>query len=137
MLCDFLPRYNQRFAVPATQPGTASRQPEDGFIPEEVFCFKYQRMVGADNVVRFGKHRLQIMSSNGRLSYARCRVEVQQRPDASLAIYYRGKSLPTEPAPVEATVLRASTPKQPEMAAANRATNKPAPDHPWRQWVYR
>jgi len=145
VLADFLPRYNQRFAVRATEPETAFRNLGADFKAEDFFCFKYQRMVGADNVVRFGKHRLQIMPSNGRLSYARCRVEVQQRLDASLAIYYQGKSLPAKPAPVEATVLRdselaliiASTPKQPEMATANRATNKPAPDHPWRQWVYR
>jgi len=50
VLCDFLPRYSQRFAVPATQPGTAFRQPADGFTPEEVFCFKYHRTVGTDNV---------------------------------------------------------------------------------------
>jgi len=38
ILRDFLPRYNHRFAVPAAQPGSAYRQPEKGFIPDEVFC---------------------------------------------------------------------------------------------------
>ncbi|MCD6600086.1 MAG: integrase core domain-containing protein [Dehalococcoidia bacterium] len=58
VLWDFLSRYNQRFAVPAAQAGSAYRQPEEGFIPDKVFCFKYQRTVGQDNVVRFEKHRL-------------------------------------------------------------------------------
>ena len=45
---DFLPHYNSRFALPASQPGSAYRPPVPGFIPQEVFCFKYQRTVGAD-----------------------------------------------------------------------------------------
>ena len=48
MMQDFLPRYNSRFALPASQPGPAYRPPVPGFIPQEVFCFKYQRTVGAD-----------------------------------------------------------------------------------------
>ena len=53
VLRDFLPRYNQEFAVPAAQSGSAYRRPGEGFIPDEVFCFKYHRTVGLDNVVRF------------------------------------------------------------------------------------
>jgi len=79
VLWDFLPRHNQRFAVPPAQPGLAYRQPEKGFLPDQVFCFKYLRTVGPDNVVRFGEHRLQILPTNGRLSYTRARVEVHER----------------------------------------------------------
>jgi hypothetical protein len=61
VLWDFLPRYNQRFAVPAKEPGSVYHQPGQGFSPDEVFCFEYRRTVGRDNVVRFGEHRLQIM----------------------------------------------------------------------------
>jgi len=107
VLWDFLPRFNQRFAVPATQPRSAYRQSGEGFIPEEVFCFKYRRTVGPDNVVRFGEHRLQIMPTNGRSSYARAKVEVHERMDGSLAIYHQGQCLATKPAPPEAPLLRA------------------------------
>ncbi len=145
VLRDFLPRYNHKFAVPAVQDGSAYRKPGKEFTPDEVFCFKYQRTVGADNVVRFEGYRLQILPSNGRLSYARAKVEVHEKLDGSLAIYYQGQSLLSHPAPVEATVLRqhklaqviAGTPQRSEMATVSRSTNKPAPDHPWRQWVYR
>jgi len=90
VLWNFLPRYNQRFAISATQPGSAYRRPDEGFIPDELFCFKYYRTVGRDNVVRFLEHRLQIMPINGRLSYTSARVEVHERLDGSLAVYYRG-----------------------------------------------
>ena len=152
VLRDFLPRYNRRFAVPAAQPGSAYRQPEKGFNPDEVFCFKYYRTVGTDNVVPLGEHRLQIMPTNGRLSYARARVEVHERLDGSLAVYYQGHCLATKPAPPEAPVLRARNiaraisnttgsdkPSVPVMVTNKTLQpkpphhTKPGPDHPWRR----
>jgi len=149
VLWDFLPRYNQRFAVTAAQAGSAYRQPEEEFIPDEVFCFKYYRTVGPDNVVRFGGHRLQILPTNGRLSYARARVEVHERLDGSLAVYYQGHCLATKPAPPEAPVLRArstarvmsnmTNPAVPAIVAKKTLEpkaphrTKPGPDHPWRR----
>jgi hypothetical protein len=152
VLWDFLPRYSQKFAIPATEAGSAYRQPEEGFNPDEVFCFKYYRTVGPDNVVRFGEHRLQIMPTNGRLSYARARVEIHERLDGSLAVYYQGCCLATKPAPLEAPVLRARNIARviSDMADSNELPmpviaakktlqpkpphhTKPAPDHPWRR----
>ncbi len=150
VLWDFLPRFNHKFAVPAREPGLAYRPVPDNFNPDEVFCFKYERTVGPDNVVRFGGHRLQIMPTNGRLSYARARVEVQERMDGSLAVYYKGQCLLTRLAPPEAPVLRArSTARFMPGASDSRELShcvatktakptsgrpyKPAPDHPWRR----
>lgn len=151
VLWKYLPRHNRRFAIPAAQSGSAFRKPEHGFKPEEVFCFKYYRTVGADNVVRLGEHRIQITPSNGRLSYARARVEVQERLDGSLAVYYQGKCLATKPAPPEAPLLRARKTRHPEPAkvespettltgvpsplhSTEKPTHyKPALDHPWRR----
>jgi transposase len=133
VLVGFLPRYNQRFAVPAREPGLAYRRLDSGFKPEEFFCFKYQRTVGADNVVRFGEQRLQVLPSEDRLSYTRCKVEVQERLDGSLAVYYQGCCLSTRPAPLEPAKLR-----EPVLTgiATQRRYPKPAPDHPWRG-IYR
>jgi len=150
VLWDFLPRFNPRFAVPAREPGLAYRQVPDGFKPDEVFCFKYQRTVGKDNVVRFGEHRLQIMPTNGRLSYNKAKVEVHERMDGSLAVYYKGQCLLTRSAPPEAPVLRARSTARFILGASNsqelapyvaskttkqetRHLYKPAPDHPWRK----
>jgi len=152
VLWEFLPRYSQRFSVPAVQPGSAYLRPEEGFIPNEVFCFKYYRRVGLDNVVRFGEYRLQIEPTNGRVSYARARVEVHERMDGSLAVYYQGHLLAARPAPPEAPVLRARNiarviprmldsdePAVPIVTAKKIMQpkllhhTKPSPDHPWRR----
>ena len=152
VLWDLLPRHNQRFAVPAAEPGLAYRKPPEDFNPDEVFCFKYQSTVGRDNVVRFGEHRLQIMPSNGRLSYVKARVEVHERMNGSIAVYYKGQCLATKPAPAEAPVLRArsmeriasGTTNYREPSAIGAITKKasepqaprytkPGPNHPWRR----
>jgi len=133
VLWNFLPRYSQKFAVPAAEPGTAYRPIGEGFVADEIFCFKHQRTVGADNVVRFEGHRLQIVPTNGRASYARCRVEVQERLDGSLAVYYQGHRLSTRTAPLEPARLREPVVT---VMATQRRYAKPAPDHPWRG-IYR
>lgn len=141
VLRDFLPRYNRRFVVLAKEPGSAYGRIREGFVPDEVFCFKYKRTVGADNVVSFEGHRLQIVPTNGRASYARCKVEVHKRLDRSLAVYYQSKRLTARPAPLEPALLRSQA-KVAESVLVGRAPSlvsrhKPDTDHPWRQWVYR
>jgi len=150
VLWDFLPRFNKRFAVPARGPGSAYRQIPDSLNLDDVFCFKYQRSVSKDNVVRFGEHRLQIVPTNGRSSYVKAKVEVHERMDGSLAVYYKGQCLLTKPAPPEAPVLRArniprfipgssesleSAPPTSNKILKPKATRpyKPAPNHPWRR----
>lgn len=137
VLAAFLPRFNRKFAVEAAEPGLAYRKLPRGFKPEEYFCFKYQHIVGHDNVVRHDNYRLQILPSKDRVGYAQCKVELQERLDNSLAIYYQGKCLNIQPAPLEATALReeqlspafdniqSSVPK-------TRLPHKPSLDHPWR-----
>ena len=147
----FLPRFNRRFAVPPAQPGLAYQPFSSKLKLDEVFCFKYYRTVGADNVVAFAGQRIQIHPCNGRQNYYRARVEVQERMDGSLAIYYQGRCLATQPAPAEAPVLRVQKkgrPSPPEFSlrppppskpseklapAKQPSRPKPAPDHPWRK----
>ncbi len=147
----FLPRFNHRFAVPPTQPGLAYQPVPAELKLDEVFCFKYYRTVGADNVVAFAGRRIQIHPCNGRLSYYRARVEIQERMDGSLAVYFQGKCLATQPAPAEAPVLRVhkrghlvtpessapppSPPRLEKKLVPKREIlrRKPGPDHPWRK----
>lgn len=134
VLAAFLPEYNRKFTVEAREKEVAYRKVEKGFQAEEYFCFKYSRTVGNDNIVRFEEVRLQILPTDDRASYARCKVEVQQRLDGSLAVYYQGQQLPTRPAPPEPALLRKQKLKEgianPSLRA--RPYTKPAPDHPWR-----
>jgi len=147
----FLPRFNRKFAVPPAEEGSAYRPIPTDLALEEIFCFKYDRIVGADNVVTLGTHRIQIHPCNGRQNYHRARVEIQERMDGSLAVYYQGKCLATRPAPAEAPVLRVqkrgrpasqksfSQPSSPLLQEKKPIPNKslfrlkPAPDHPWRK----
>jgi transposase len=132
----FLPDYNRRFLVQAKEAGSAYRQPDPGFKPEEVFCYKYTCSVGLDNVVRFGPKRLQILPTAQRQSYARCRVEVQARLDDTLDIYFEKQPLKTRPAPLEATAQRKQAVGSAVTTNQKQLTQDPLFD-PWRKWVHR
>jgi transposase len=135
VVADFLPRYNRRFMVPAAQPGSAYRPTSPGFIPEEVFCLKYQRTVGSDNVVRFKHRRVQIQPGMDRPSYARARVAVHESFDGSLAVYYKGQRLATTDAPLDTAQLRSNKPAPDHIVKRFLRTygRKPSPHHPWRR----
>jgi transposase len=107
VLAGFLPKFDKRFAVEPAQVGTAYRPLPADIRLKEVLCFKYVRVVGADNTVKLGEHRLQILASRQRASYAKARVEVHERLDGSLAVYHEGKCLAVKEAPKEAPALRA------------------------------
>ncbi|MFZ0034658.1 MAG: ISNCY family transposase [Sedimentisphaerales bacterium] len=128
VLADFLSRYNQKFAIAAVEQESAYIKPDSSFNPDEYFCFKYSRVAGSDNVVRFGKYRLQILPTEERLSYARCKVTVHEGLDGNLTVYYQGRCLNTRPAPMEPAKIR-------ELVftatVAPRCYRKPPVDHPW------
>ncbi len=100
---DYLPRFNVQFAVVAEQETLAYRPLPDAFEMQTIFCFKYERIVGADHVVRFGTQRLQLQPDQLRRSYVKAKVEVHERLDGSLAVYYQGRSLTTTSAPCRNT----------------------------------
>jgi hypothetical protein len=89
LLPTFLAAYNARFAVAAADPTPCYRP----FVPlnrrDEICCFKYVRTVAADNTVRLGPHTLQILPDRTRLSYVQAHVEVHERLEGSLAVYYQ------------------------------------------------
>ncbi len=141
VLLDFLPRYNARFTIDAAEPGSSYRQLDPSLVYDEVFCFKYYSTVGGDNVVRFGAHRLQILPSRERVSYAHALPHVHEHLDGSLALFYQGHCLLTTPAPPEAPIIRAHKhgivrPGTDLITAtiptSHPKTSRPAPDHPWR-----
>jgi len=125
----YLPNHNHKFAVPAQQPGSAFRS-----VPahaDDCFCFKYNRTVGLDNVIRIGPHRLQVLPGNGKSSFARARIEVRQAFDGSLSVFYQGSRLNVRPAIPEAAMIR-KPPLTPPASTKPRVYARPAPDHPWR-----
>jgi len=107
VLSEFLPRFNARFGVPATQAGSAYRVPDAGLDIAGVLCHKEQRRVAKDNTVQYHGRILQLFPHADRTSYAGARVEVQERLDGGLFVSYRGKVLTPSEAPALAASLRA------------------------------
>jgi len=130
----YLPRFNAQFAVEAAAPGLAYRPLPQTVDLETLCCFKYARTVALDNTVQLGEHRLQLLPDTQRRSYARAHVEVHERLDGSLAVYYAGRCLVCTPAPLEAPVLRAragrlTAPAQPTLSVAAEPTEAVARCH--------
>ena len=107
VLREFLTSFNQRFGVPAAQPGSAYREVPEGLDIDSVLCIKEIRRVAKDNTVRYRGRTLQLYPESDQPSYARTHVEVQERLDGRLLVHYRGKLLTPEDAPPLAAELRA------------------------------
>lgn len=152
--------HNRKFHRKPDDPNSVYRKPGKGIDLDELFCFKHKRSVAMDNTVSFFGTMIQIQPGPARRSYARCLVDVHQRFDGSLRVYYQDNCIAkTRPSAVPPEVIRVrhsngryteecqwtaptEMPK-PNAAAPSPITqpqtvkpNKPAPDHPWRRpWV--
>lgn len=150
----FLPRYivrhNRRFARPAAEGTTAFRPVPRPLDLNTICCFKYRRTVANDNTVSLGPRHLQILPDVQRRTFARAAVEVHERLDGSLAVFYRGQRLAVKllkgaPAPLAARRHRRVQPAGPGSLDALRhqrraqtmtdttTSSSPPIDHPWRE----
>jgi transposase len=83
----YIAEFNRKFAVPASQPGTA-------FVPvqhldlDRIFSVQHQRLVGKDNTIQFANRVLQVPSTRFRATLAGCRVIVYEHLNATLSIGY-------------------------------------------------
>jgi hypothetical protein len=82
----FIPDYNARFAVPATEPGSAF-VPYAGRPLEDVLCIQEDRQVGRDNCVVWKGLSLQIPPQRQRRHYVKATLRVHEYPDGRLAIF--------------------------------------------------
>jgi transposase len=140
----FLPRFNERFGVSASQPEPAYRTVDPGLDIDSVLCFKEVRRVAKDNTVQYHRKILQIFAGPERTSYARAHVEVQERLDGQLVVCYRGKILSPGKAPPLASELRVQAEElsqhglpvitsyqEPEELESKRETLKAQPGKIW------
>jgi len=84
--------FNRQFAISAAERGTAF-VPLAGQDLDRIFSLHHERMVQADNTIRWGNLILQIEPSPWRLSMARCRVIVYEHLDNTLSIGYGPQTL--------------------------------------------
>jgi hypothetical protein len=144
--------FNQRFRVHPSSPRSAYRPWPAELDRRRVFAFRYQRTVAADNTIRLQDQTVQIEQGTGRRTYAGRRVEVDERLDGSIAVFYQGSQLAVTEAPPTAPLLRsrgasrltrsetiaASESMRPVIAPAppksSRRPSIPGPNHPWRRF---
>ena len=102
----FLPRFNARFAVAASQREPAWRPLDPALDLGAILAFRHTRTVARDNTVKYHWRTLQLLPSAQRPSYAGARVEVLERPGGELAVRHRGETIPSRLAPPRSGVLR-------------------------------
>ena len=92
LITQFLPAYNRRFAVPATEPGSAF-VPWGGTGLADILCVQEDRVVANDNTVRYQGLCLQIPPARHRFHYVKVTVRVHEYPDATLAVFHGPRCL--------------------------------------------
>ena len=118
VLDDFLPRFNERFRVPAHHTETAYRDLDGRVCLDTTLCLKYRRRVGRDNTVKYRWRTLQLLPGTDRPSYAGAVVDVLEGLDGQLAVQHEGRIIPTQEAPQRPNILRNFT---------KRTAHTPAP----------
>jgi transposase len=83
----YIAEFNRKFAVPATQRGTA-------FVPvphlnlDRIFSVHHERVVAKDNTIQFANRVLQVPATRFRATLAGCRVTVYEHLNGTLSIGY-------------------------------------------------
>jgi transposase len=106
VLWDFLPRFNQRFGVPASQSGQAYRSISMDMDIDSILCIKERRRVARDNTVQYRQRNLQLFPDVDKISYAGAHVEIHERLDGQILACYKDKILTPQDAPPLAATLR-------------------------------
>jgi transposase len=152
LLETFLPAFNTRFGQPPAYPGSAYLPWPARTRPEDLFCFKFERVVAKDNTVSFAGHDLVIPLRPLQRGYAGARVGLRHYMDGRLAIAYHGRTLvvydPLQPGTPQVGKF---TPAEAVGTAVKKISSKPiaqpkpqgprtplpifvpGPDHPWRR----
>lgn len=131
----YLPKHNARYTVAAASPVDYHLPRNPDLRDEDVFCLEHVRTVGKDFVVQFRNQALQLeRAARGRVP-AGAKVIVRESREGTLRVIhvsrihgeYECRWSPAQPRAPKAE--GAVPPPKPE-----RKPNKPAPDHPWRQY---
>jgi hypothetical protein len=149
VLAHYLPRHNERFAVPAAIGEPAWRPWSSPWPVESVLSFHYPRRAAADNTLPWDGRALAIPVAPGSGTGRRV-VIVEEHLDGSLwardgEAHVRLTEAPPDPPllrarhrrPLEELALppdpdRPAVDERPPSAATAGRAWRPAPDHPWR-----
>lgn len=128
----FIPAFNTKFAVVPGKEGDLHRRPteEERVRLDRIFSVRDTRVVTNDFTIRFKGQWLQLGAEQPTLVCRKDRVEVEERMDNSLHLFFRERYLvfavlPERPPKVAAQRVTALTRERPRWV--------PPPDHPWRR----
>ena len=99
VLREFLPRFNDWFAVVAKNTETAYLPVPDELFLTETICNKDTRKVARDNTVKYHWRVLQLLPGAERPRYAGLRVDVLERAGGELMIRYQGEAVDYQEGP--------------------------------------
>jgi hypothetical protein len=88
----YLPAFNAEFAQPAMMAGSAF-VPWIGGSLDDILCEQFERIVGADNCVRFEGLILQIPADQYRCHYVKAKVRVNRYANGALALFHGPRGL--------------------------------------------
>ena len=88
----FLPAFNDRFAVPAAEQGSAFL-PYVGRALADILAIQEDRQVQNDNTVRYKRLTLQIPEQAHRRHFVKATVKVHEYPDGKLALFHGPRCL--------------------------------------------
>lgn len=115
VLARFVAEYNQQFAKPPAQTGSAYRKLDRRLDLDRIFSLRYERTVGNDHVIRVGPGvSVQLPPLPNQRGFAGRKVLVCHLPDGRLRVYLEGRLLFEQAAdawagPVRALDMRRST----------------------------
>ncbi len=135
----FLARFNRTFAIAAEQTGLAYRPRMKAAELDQVLCFKHERIVSNDNLVRLERITLQILPGPNRLGYSKATVAVHESLDHRFSVHYQGRQLPSKLLPLRKLLTPKPRPGRPPSTPLTPPSLpwKPPADHPWRNPLLR
>lgn len=104
-LAAYLVQHNARFAIAPADRTDAHRRLPRGLDLDGVCSLHYVRTVANDNTVRLEERIVPIPPGPRRRSYARCRVDLQERLDGELVVVYQRAILARQPGNPAAPVI--------------------------------
>jgi len=132
----FLAHFNRTFAVAPETPGSAYRRRLGAAELDRTICFKHERVVGKDNIVRLDQVILQILPGPNRLGYAKATVAIHESLDHRFSVHHDGRQLAARLIPIRKLLTPKPAPRRLPVPAATPPQTalpwKPPPDHPWR-----
>jgi transposase len=141
----YLPRHNRRFTVQSADSEAAWLPWPKGRHFDELFCFKYRKVIANDHTVKHGAQIIDIPPQPHRMSFAKVEVELREYFDGRLQVHYQGRCLTTTLVNQPKTVYRVDSTghskarSQDPMPIADPVPSVPRPkwrppaDHPWKR----